>query len=52
MSTGVENGRMVDSDAVSPADLEEWSAEFDRVVERIEPLFVHSTSRKHAEQYF
>ena len=42
---------MVDSDAVSPADLEEWSAEFDRVVERIDPLFVHSTSRKHAEQY-
>jgi SRSO17 transposase len=42
---------MVDGDAVSPADLEEWSAEFDRVVERIEPLFVHSTSRKHAEQY-
>jgi SRSO17 transposase len=42
---------MVDSDAISPADLEEWSAEVDRVVERIEPLFVHSTSRKHAEQY-
>ena len=42
---------MVDSDAVSPADLEEWSAEFDRVVELIDPLFVHSTSRKHAEQY-
>jgi SRSO17 transposase len=40
---------MVDSDAVSPADLEEWSAEFDRVVERID--LVHSTSRKHAEQY-
>lgn len=42
---------MVDSDEVSPVDLEEWAAEFGRVIERIEPLFVHPTSRKHAEQY-
>jgi len=42
---------MVDADAVSMTDLDEWSTEFDGVLGRISSLFVHPSSRKHAEQY-
>jgi SRSO17 transposase len=42
---------VVDSDAVFFSDLGEWSDEFENVLNRIEPLFVHPASRKHAEQY-
>ncbi len=42
---------MVDADAVSMADLNEWSTEFDGVLGRISSLFVHPSSRRHAEQY-
>lgn len=42
---------MVDDDAVSFSDLKEWSREFDDVLNRIDSLFAHSSSRKHAEQY-
>jgi SRSO17 transposase len=47
----VENGLVADPDAVSMPDLKEWSAEFGKVLGRIEPLFVHASSRKHVEQY-
>jgi hypothetical protein len=42
---------LVDGDAVSRSDLKEWSAEFEEVIARIERLFVHPNSYKHAEQY-
>jgi SRSO17 transposase len=42
---------VVDAGAVSVADLDEWSTEFDGVVGRISSLFVHPSSRRHAEQY-
>lgn len=42
---------VVDADAVSVTDLEEWSAEFDAVLGYISSLFVHPSSRRHAEQY-
>ena len=42
---------VVDAGAVSVADLDEWSSEFDGVLARISSLFVHSSSRRHAEQY-
>jgi SRSO17 transposase len=42
---------VVDGDAVSRSDLKEWSAEFAEVIARIELLFVHPNSYKHAEQY-
>jgi SRSO17 transposase len=42
---------VVDADAVSITDLEEWSAEFDEVLGRISSLFVHPSSRRHAELY-
>jgi SRSO17 transposase len=42
---------VVDAEVVSMADLDEWSTEFDEVVGRISPLFVHPASRRHAEQY-
>lgn len=51
VSVCVENDSVADSDAVSLSDLEEWSAEFEKVLDRIEPLFVHPNSRKHAGQY-
>jgi SRSO17 transposase len=47
----VADGPVADADVVSIADLEEWSAEFDRVLGRISSLFVHPASRRHAEQY-
>jgi SRSO17 transposase len=47
----VADDLVVDADAVSITDLEEWSAEFDGVLGRISSLFVHSSSRRHAEQY-
>lgn len=47
----VENGPVLDPDAVSLVDLEEWASEFGKVLARIEPLFVHENSRKHAGQY-
>lgn len=42
---------MANGDAVSLSDLEEWSAEFDKVIAGIGPLFVHPNSRRHAGQY-
>ncbi|WP_411756458.1 IS701 family transposase [Rhodococcus sp. DK17] len=46
-----ENGPVLDPDAVSVVDLEEWASEFDKVLTRIEPLFVHENSLRHAGQY-
>src|SRR3954465_4693092 len=40
-----------DNDAVSCADLRDWSAEFEDLTHRISPLFVHPKSRSHARQY-
>ena len=40
-----------DNDAVSCADLRDWSAEFDELTDRISGLFVHPRSRRHARQY-
>jgi len=40
-----------DNDAVSCADLRDWSAEFEELTHRISPLFVHPKSRSHARQY-
>jgi SRSO17 transposase len=45
------DGPVADPDGVSIADLEQWSAEFDRVLGRISSLFVHPASRRHAGQY-
>lgn len=42
---------VVDADVVSITDLEGWSAEFDEVLGRVSSLFVHPSSRRHAEQY-
>jgi hypothetical protein len=42
---------MVDPDAVSITDLDEWSTEFDQILARISSLFVHPASRRHAQQY-
>lgn len=42
---------MVDPDAVSITDLDEWSTEFDQILVRISSLFVHPASRRHAHQY-
>jgi SRSO17 transposase len=47
----IEDGSVVDGDAVSFSDLKEWSSEFENVLNRIDRLFVHPGSRKHAEQY-
>jgi len=47
----VETGPVLDPDAVSVEDLEEWSIEFDRMIGRVGPLFVHENSRRHAAQY-
>jgi SRSO17 transposase len=41
----------LDDDAVSCADLEDWSTEFERVIARISPLYAHSQSQLHARQY-
>ena len=49
--TRVGDDPVVDDDAVSRSDLKEWSAEFEEVIARIEPLFVHPNSHKHSEQY-
>ena len=40
-----------DNDAVSCADLRDWSAEFDELTDRISGLFVHPRSRRHARRY-
>ncbi len=40
-----------DNDAVSCADLRDWSAEFEELIGRISGLFVHPISRRHARQY-
>jgi SRSO17 transposase len=40
-----------DNDAVSCADLRDWSAEFEELTHRISLLFVHPKSRLHARQY-
>ncbi len=47
----VDDDPVVDDDAVAFADMKEWSDEFDDVVNRIDSLFVHPGTRKHAEQY-
>jgi SRSO17 transposase len=47
----VADGPVVDADAVSVGDLDEWSVEFDEVLGRISSLFVHPSSRRHAELY-
>jgi SRSO17 transposase len=41
----------IDSDEVSFSDLKEWSSEFENMLNHIDRLFVHPSSRKHAEQY-
>jgi SRSO17 transposase len=51
VSARLEDGPVVDDDAVSFSDLKEWSSEFENVLNRIDRLFVHPSSRKHAEQY-
>lgn len=51
MSVCVAVDSVVDAGAVSVADLDEWSAEFDEVLGRISSLFVHPSSRRHAGQY-
>ena len=40
-----------DNDAVSCADLQNWSAEFEELTDRVSSLFVHPRSRRHARQY-
>lgn len=40
-----------DNDAVSCADLRDWSVEFTELTDRILSLFVHPRSRVHARQY-
>lgn len=40
-----------DNDAVSCADIRDWSAEFEDLIGRISGLFVHPKSRLHARQY-
>jgi SRSO17 transposase len=42
---------VVDADAVSMADLGEWSTEFEGMLGRVSSLFVHPSSRRHAKQY-
>jgi hypothetical protein len=42
---------MVDPDAVSITDLDEWSTDFEQILVRISSLFVHPASRRHAQQY-
>jgi SRSO17 transposase len=46
-----DDGRVVDDEDVSCADLTDWSAEFEYLGNRIAPLFVHPKSRAHARQY-
>lgn len=41
----------IDAEGVSCRDLEDWSAEFDRLIARISPLFPHPRSQLHARQY-
>src|SRR4051794_39148410 len=40
-----------DNEAVSCADLRDWSAEFEELTGRISGLFVHPKSRLHARRY-
>ena len=46
-----DDARVVDDDAVSCADLQAWSAEFENLTGRVSSLFVHPKSRAHARQY-
>jgi SRSO17 transposase len=46
-----DDDRVVDDEDVSCADLEQWSAEFDHLINRVGSLFVHAKSRLHARQY-
>jgi SRSO17 transposase len=46
-----DDGLVVDDGAVSCADLQEWSFEFECLVERVSDLFVHPKSCAHARQY-
>jgi SRSO17 transposase len=47
----LENDVVVGGDAVTRADLREWSAEFEDLCARMAGLFVHPASRRHAERY-
>jgi SRSO17 transposase len=46
-----DDGPVVDDDAVSCSDLQDWSAEFEYLTDRVSSLFVHPKSRAHARQY-
>jgi SRSO17 transposase len=46
-----EDGPVVDDDAVSCADLQDWSTEFASLTDRVASLFVHPKSREHSRQY-
>jgi SRSO17 transposase len=46
-----DDARVIDDDAVSCADLQAWSAEFENLTGRVSSLFVHPKSRAHARQY-
>ena len=42
---------MLDEDAVSCADLRDWSVEFESLTDRVSALFVRPKSREHSRQY-
>jgi SRSO17 transposase len=46
-----DDGPVVDDDAVSCADLRNWSAEFESLTDRVSSLFVHPRSQAHSRQY-
>lgn len=46
-----DDGPVVDDESVSCADLEDWSAEFESLADRVAGLFVHPKSSEHARSY-
>lgn len=46
-----DDGPVVDDDAVSCSDLQDWSAEFEHLADGVSSLFVHPKSRAHVRQY-
>jgi SRSO17 transposase len=46
-----DDGRVVDDESVSCADLQDWAAEFESLTDRVASLFVHPNSRAHSRQY-
>lgn len=46
-----DDGSVINDDAVSCADLQAWSAEFECLTGRVSSLFVHPKSQAHARQY-